>query len=176
MPRNDLPSAEEGVFTEQMRQRVNHNFTDVCTSTADLAKTSSTTQAVIPGLVTDTLVAGATYQFEAWLKVTQTTNGGLTLEFNTPDTLTLTSISYETEEATASVVALAQGTTATMATKIVDNKTAAYISVRVRGSFVVKAAGKFELTAAQNTSHSDTTTISKGSTLRVWGQIADTEI
>ncbi len=176
MPRNDFPKANEGVFTQPMRKRLNHNFTDVSVSTANLAKTSDTTQAVIPGLVTDTLEAGATYRFEAWLKVSQTTNGGLTLEFNTPDTLTLTSISYETQESTASVVAFAQGTTATMGTKIIDSKTAAYISVLVRGSLVVNAAGKFELTAAQNTSHTDTTTIYKGSTLLLWAQINDTVV
>ncbi|MDE2099123.1 MAG: hypothetical protein KGL39_17850 [Patescibacteria group bacterium] len=174
MSHNTFPSAEEGVFTQAMRKRLNHNTLDISTSSADLTATSKTTQVVIPGLVTDTLEAGYTYQFEAHLKTTQTTNGGLTVEFNTPDTLKLTSIIYETTQNTASAIALAQGTTATMGTKLVDNKTAAYLSTHIRGSFIVKVAGKFELTAAQNTSSTDTTTVHQGSTLRVWCQANDT--
>ena len=173
MTRNTLTKGQEGAFTAAMRKKLNNNMTTVCTLPADQTWTSNVTQAVLAGFVTDQLIAGAKYHFELLLAVTQTTNGGLTLEFNTPDTLTLTSIMYATQEMTASVVANVVGTTATMATKIIDNKTAAYILVKASGSFVVNAAGSLEFTAAQNSSHADTTTIAKGSTLRVWCDTVD---
>jgi hypothetical protein len=165
MTHNTLATAQVGTFTEQMRKKLNHNIVDISTLAADKAFTSNTTQATL--FTTDTLEAGKTYHFELLLGTTMTTNGGLTLEFNTADTLTLTSIVYITEEVLAATVAYAVGTTATMATKIIDNKTAAYIAVKAKGSFVVNAAGKMTITAAQNTSHADTTTIAKGSTFRV---------
>lgn len=165
MTHNTLTGGQVGAFTNAMKTKLNHNILDISTLAADKAFTSNATQAVL--FTTDTLEAGKTYHFEMLLKTTMTTNGGLTLEFNTADTLTLTSILYLTEEVTASVVAYASGTTATMGTKIIDNATAAYIAVKVKGSFVVNAAGKMTITAAQHTSHVDTTTISLGSTFRV---------
>lgn len=165
MTHNTFTDGQVGSFTNAMRKKINHNIVDISTLAADKTWTSNVVQSTI--FTTDTLEAGKTYQFEMLLSTTMTTNGGLTLEFNTADTLTLTSIMYVTEEVTASAVAYAVGTTATMATKIIDNKTAAYIAVKVKGSFVVNAAGKLTITASQNTSHVDTTTISKGSCLRV---------
>jgi hypothetical protein len=173
MTHNTFTGGQVGAFTDAMKIKLNHNLPIVCTLPADQTWTSNVTQAVLSGFVTSQLKAGATYHFELALMTTQTTNGGLTLEFNTPDTLTLTSIAYITQEMTASVVANVVGTTATMGTKIIDNKTAAYILVNVKGSFVVAASGSLEFTAAQNTSHADTTTISAGSTLRLWCDTTD---
>lgn len=168
MTHNTLNSGQEGVFTSNMRRAVNHNAIIIGTLPADQTWTSNVVQAVLSGFLTDQLKAGAKYHFELILITTQTTNGGLTLEFGTPDTLTLTSIAYITEQMTASAVAAAIGTTATINTKIIDNKTAAYTFTKVHGSLVVNVSGALQWTAAQNTSHADTTTISAGSTMRIW--------
>lgn len=173
MSKNYLNGAQVGVFTEEMRVRVNHNMVDVCTSTADLAKTSSAAQSVIPGLVSETLRKGITYQFEAYLATGMTTNGGLTLKFNTPDTLTFTSVEYDVEAVAAASLAASRGTTITMGTNLLDSKAAAYIAIKITGSFIVNASGKLQLTAAQNTSHVDTTTIFKGSQIRLWEQVTN---
>jgi hypothetical protein len=101
-----------------------------------------------------TVVPGATYLFDADLYTTMTTNGGLTVSFKLT-TATLTSIRYFTYQSTASdntTAASATGTTTTDATKMIDNKTAAYTSTRIRGSFVVGTGGTFALQACQNTS------------------------
>lgn len=100
------------------------------------------------------VVAGATYAFDINLDTTMTTNGGLALSFKLT-TATLTSIRYSTYQSTASdntTAVSTTGTTTTDATKMIDNKTAAYISSRVRGSFVVNAAGTLAFQACQNTS------------------------
>lgn len=117
-----------------------------------------------------TVVAGATYVFDAELNTTMTTNGGLTVSFKLT-TATLTSIRYNTYQATASdntTAVSATGTTTTDATKMVDNKTAAYTRTRVFGSFVVNAGGTFALQACQNTSATggDVSLILIGSTVR----------
>ena len=165
MTHNTIYKGQEGAFTAAMRKKLNHNTVDISTLAANKTFTSSTTQATL--FTTDTLEAGRTYQFELLLATTMTTNGGLNLQFNTADTLTLTSIVYVTEEVLAATVAYAVGTTTTMGTSLINNKTAAYIAVKVKGSLVVNAAGTLEITAAQTTSHADTTTIALGSTLRV---------
>lgn len=175
MTHNKLSGGQVGVVTSQMRKKLNHNIPNICTLAASQTYTSTNTQTLVPGFVTDTLESGNKYQFEMELYTTMTTNGGLALAFNTPDTLTLTSIVYATEELTASATATAVGTTATMGTKVIDNATAAYTIVRVSGSFVVNATGTLEITAAQHTSHTDTTTIAKGSTLRMWCDTTDTD-
>lgn len=114
------------------------------------------------------VVAGATYTFDINLDTTMTTNGGLNLTFKLT-TATLTSIRYTTYQATASdntTGVSATGTTTTDATSMVNNKTAAYTTTRVRGSFVVNAAGTIAFQACQNTSAAgaDATILLIGST------------
>lgn len=131
---------------------------------ASQTATSNVVQATLTGFAWSVAAAG-TYVFDLELATTQTTNGGLTLTFLLT-TATLTSIRYNTYQTTAvdnSTAVSATGTTTTSATAVVDNKTAAYTRTRVHGSMVVNAAGTFTWQFAQNTSHSDTTTILLGS-------------
>lgn len=115
-----------------------------------------------------TVVAGATYHFELDLATTLTTVGGLALSFLLTTT-TLTSIRYNTLQFTASVPAYATGTTAASGTKIIDNKTAAYIGAKVTGSMVINAGGTFEWQFCQNTSAGagDASIILLGSTAKM---------
>lgn len=118
-----------------------------------------------------TVAAGGTYDFQIDLDTTMTTNGGLELAF-TLTTATLTSIRYTTYAATASdntTAVSSTGTTTASATKMFDSKTAAYTTVRVKGSFVVGTGGTFALTACQETAAAggDATLVLIGSTARV---------
>ncbi len=122
-----------------------------------LAATATASANVTPATLTGfswTVVAGATYQFDLELPCTMTTVGGLTLNFKLT-TASLTSIRYNTYQATASdntTAVSTTGTTTTDATKVVDNKDAAYTMTRVTGSFVVNAGGTFAWQFCQNTS------------------------
>lgn len=139
-----------------------------------LAATATYTSNATPATLTGfswTLVAGATYIFEANLPATMTTVGGLTFAFHLT-TATLTSIQYQTYAATAadnSTAVSTSGTTTTNDTKVFDSKTAAYTGVRAYGSFVVNAGGTFAWYASQNTSASggDATSILLGAYARV---------
>lgn len=135
-----------------------------------LAATVTTTTNVLASLsgFSWTLQAGATYQFEANLFTTQTTNGGLSVAFKYT-TATLTSIAVDTYQSTASdntTAVSAQSTTTTDQTKFIDNKTAAYTSAKLRGTLVVNAGGTVALQTAQNTTNSDTTSVLLGSYAR----------
>lgn len=135
---------------------------------ASAAMTSNATLASLTGF-SWTLIAGATYAFEVNLPATMTTNGGLSVAFKYT-TATLTSIQVQTYAATASdntTAVSTQSTTTTDQTKFFDSKTAAYTLVTLKGSFVVNAAGSVALQVAQNTSHSDTTTVLLGSFARI---------
>jgi hypothetical protein len=54
-------------------------------------------------------------------------------------------------------------TTTTDQTKYVDNKTAAWLHVRLTGTLTVGTAGTVAVQAAQNTSHIDATSVYIGS-------------
>lgn len=117
------------------------------------------------------VVAGKTYTFEIDLVTTMTTNGGLDIAFALT-TATLTSIRYSTYAATAAdngTAVSTTGTTTTSGTNMFSSKTAAYTHVRIRGSFVVNAAGTFAITACQETAAAgaDSTLVLIGSTARI---------
>lgn len=136
-----------------------------------LAATQSATANVVAATLTGfswTVAAAATYLFEVDLATTMTTVGGLAFSFLLT-TATLASIRYNTVQTTASAYAAATGTTTTSATKIVDNKTAAYIATKVTGSFVTTLGGTFEWQFCQNTSAggADATSILIGSWARL---------
>lgn len=122
-----------------------------------LAATATADANVVAATLTGfswTVVASGIYQFELELPCTMTTVGGLTLSFKLT-TATLTSIRYNTYQATAvdnTTAVSATGTTTTDATKVIDNKTAAYTMTRVTGSMVVNAGGTFAWQFCQNTS------------------------
>lgn len=136
---------------------------DVKVLAADATANSGTTGATLTSLTgfSWTLVAGATYAFRVRGKVGFTTNGGLSMAFKYT-TLTLTSIIATAAQRTASAFALAQSTTTTDQTKFIDQKAVLYIDVELIGSLVVNAGGTLAVQFAQNTSHSDTTTVFKG--------------
>lgn len=141
---------------------------DTKVSSADVTWNSgagSTTLANVTGLSGVSLVAGATYEFEVVLQTNCTTNGGISVALKYT-TATLTSIALSAKTVAAASIGLARSTTTTDATKFVDNKTAAWIEVTLKGSLVVNAAGTVAVQAAQNTSHADTTTVYAGSTAR----------
>lgn len=133
---------------------------DVRSLAADATATSSATLASLTGF-SWTLAAAATYQFDIEGKVGMTTNGGLSVAF-AYTTLTLASIIVNAFQFTASALALAQSTTTTTATKFIDQAATAYINARLQGSLVTTLGGTLAVQFAQNTSHTDTTTIYKG--------------
>ncbi len=133
-----------------------------------LASTQTADANVTPATLTGfswTLVAGATYQFEVELFTTQTTVGGLTVNFKLT-TATLTSIAYNSLQHAATTLLESKGTTTTDATKVVDNKTAVFLSTKITGSLVVNAGGTFAWQFCQNTSAAsgDATSVLLGST------------
>lgn len=138
---------------------------DVKRCTGDVTFTSNTTLANVTGLTGFSLLAAGVYEFEVELQTNCSTNGGISVAFKYT-TLTLTSIQLVSETFAASSLATARNTTTTDATKFIDNKTAAWIHIRLKGTLVVNAAGTLAVQAAQNTSHADTTTVYAGSTAR----------
>lgn len=164
-----LTSADEGALYQKNREKINQAMTDVCTSTATLVSDTDVVQTAIPGLVSDDLIAGKTYHFDVFLKTAMTTNGGIELCHNTSTGLVLENMVCSVTSCTASAIAVAQPTSVDAAgSTLLDTAAAAYITVRVTGSFDVVKAGNFLLTAAQNTSHADQTDVVKGSTMRLW--------
>ncbi len=136
---------------------------DVKVLAADATASSASTGATLTSLTgfSWTLVAGATYAFRIRGKVGFTTNGGLSMAFKYT-TATLTSILATAVQRTASVFALASSTTVTDQTKFIDQKAVLYVDVELYGSLVVNAGGTVAVQFAQNTSHADVTTVSKG--------------
>lgn len=166
-----LTSADEGALYQKNRVKINQAMTDVCTSTATLVSDLDVAQTAIPGLVSDDLVVGKTYHFDVFLKTAMTTNGGIKLCHNTSTGLVLENMVSSVTACTASAIAVVQPTSIDDAgDAFLDAKTAAWITVRVTGSFDVVKAGNFLLTAAQETSHADQTDVVAGSTMRLWMQ------
>lgn len=141
----------------------NNIFADVKVLAADATASSASTGATLTSLTgfSWTLTAAGTYAFSVRGKVGMTTNGGLALAFKYT-TATLTSIVVNAYQRTASAFALVQSTTTTDQTKFINQKAVAYIDVELEGSLVVNAGGTVAVQFAQETSHSDTTTIYKG--------------
>jgi hypothetical protein len=133
---------------------------DVKVLAADATATSNAALTSLTGF-SWTLVAGATYAFTVRGKVAMTTSGGLAMAFKYT-TLTLTSIIVNATERTASAFALAQSTVTTDQTKFINQKATAYIDVELQGSLVALVGGSLAVQFAQETSHSDTTTVYKG--------------
>lgn len=134
-------------------------------STATVAD-QTTTLANITGLTGFSLTASGVYEFDVNLHCTCTTNGGIGVAFKYT-TATLTSIQCKPMAfAAASVVNAAQNTTVTDADLKFNSKAAAFLNVILRGTLVVNAAGTLAVQMAQETSHTDVTTVLVGSTAR----------
>jgi len=140
-------------------------FSDVKQLAADATASSASTGATLTSLTgfSWTLVTGGTYAFRVRGKVGFTTNGGLSMAFKYT-TATIASILVTAVQRTASVFALASSTTVTDQTKFIDQKAVLYVDVELEGSLVVTTGGTVAVQFAQNTSHSDVTTVSKGMT------------
>ncbi len=133
---------------------------DVKVLAADATATSNAALTSLTGF-SWTLVAGATYAFRIRGKVGMTVNGGLAMAFKYT-TATIASIAVSATLRTASVFAETQSTTVTDQTKFINSKAAAYIDAELEGSLIVTLGGTLALQFAQETSHSDTTTVYKG--------------
>jgi len=138
-------------------------FSDTKQLAADATASSASTGATLTSLTgfSWTLVTGGTYAFRVRGKVGFTTNGGLSMAFKYT-TATLASILVTAVQRTASVFALASSTTVTDQTKFIDQKAVLYVDVELEGSLVVTTGGTVAVQFAQNTSHSDVTTVFKG--------------
>lgn len=130
--------------------------------TTQLDKTTSATLANIVGLV-QTVVPG-TYEFEIHLTGVATANGGMKAAFKYT-TAVASVINASAYAFTASAVAVAQATTATDQASILASTTA-IIGVIIKGTVVVTTGGTMQLQFAQNASHSDTSSIYVGSTMK----------
>lgn len=170
MSKNDLNSGKEGAFTKDIREIINHNFSDVSLCTTELDVVSSTTLVAVPGMVTATLEPGATYKFSGKIPMICTANNGSKLAFKQGAASMIKSIEYEAKAFTASAVVVSRGTTITDQTLIMDNAAAVVTLVEIQGVVVIdntaalvtaKANGTLtlQLQAAEHTSHADTMSV-----------------
>lgn len=135
-----------------------------CTTQFDATSGSTgTTLTNIVGLSVPVLAAGI-YIVEANLSGVSTSNSGMKVAIG--GTHTQTSTAQVAVYNTATATAVGQNGTATPGTAI-GGTTAAHIAVQIRATVVVNAAGTLTIMAAQNASHSDTTSVYVGSYMRV---------
>lgn len=152
------------ITTLQAEVTANLGLTQTKFCTAQLTMNSTATLANITGLTGFTLTAAGVYSFEIDLAGTSTANGGLKIGFKYT-TATLTNIDATAQGFTASAVAVQHTTTTTDQTTLFG-QTAAVISIRIVGRLTVNVAGTLAVQAAQNASHSDTSSIFIGSSAR----------
>jgi len=125
--------------------------------------TVSSTLAAVSGW-SWTVVAG-TYRFMLRIPlITQTTNGGSKLAFKLTTTV-LTSVNLRVKQSTDTDNTGAISTNFTTTTDVAtwfDQKAVVYTYVEVWGTILVGTGGTIAVHAAQNTTHTDTTTITIG--------------
>lgn len=155
MAKNRLLGGMEGAFSHDMKDIVNHNFSDVSFCTTELDVTSSTTLTNIPGLVTDVLDIG-TYKFSIKLPTVCTANNGSKFAFKQSVASMLSAAQYNAIAYTASGLAVSKGTTTTDQTLLLDNASAVVIYAEITGVVTVAVAGTLQLQAAEHSSHADT--------------------
>lgn len=158
-----------GALTEEVARQINLSaIGDVSRPSAQFlvdSNTTGTTLTNVSGMVTDTLPPG-TYELEANLIVTATTNSGFKAAFKQGTAGMVSAISATVTSTSASAVAqTTQFTTTTDASTFVG-ATSAYLRVQVRGTITLALSGTIQLQAAQNASHADDTTVEVGSTMR----------
>lgn len=140
-------------------------ISDIKRVASDVAFAATTTLGTVTGLSVN-LTAGLTYEIEARLYVTADATGGQ--KYALAGTATATAIVYDTviaDLADASSSAAGRATALGTATALAGNTRTAF-AVAIRGTITVNAGGTLLVQAAQN-SASGTTTILRGSTLRV---------
>lgn len=156
----------EGAFAADDRKVVNDNIRDISRCTTEFVAvtgTTGTTLTNVVGLLSDVLQPG-TYDVDINLLTTATANSGFkaALKWGTASMITPTALSVQANSAAA--IANTNFTTSTDASPFVA-ATAAYVSVRVRGTIVIGLAGTLQLQAAQNAAHADETKVLVGSTM-----------
>lgn len=129
-------------------------------ATGTFSQASNTTLSSVTGMVAQ-VTAGATYAFDAYLAVTNSATGGITLKFG--GTATATSFLADTFSYSGTTLG-AETNVASIASNLLDTATAATV-VRIRGTIVVNAGGTLQLQAAQHASNSTATTVTNGSNL-----------
>lgn len=165
MAKNKL--LHEGALDATARNKINDNLSDVSVASATFSATSSdtgTTLTNVTGMVTDELAPG-TYSFEINLGTVATANSGLKVGLKFGTASMLTSIEYQAIAGAAAATVNSRGTTATDAASIIAT-TSAVLVARITGTAVVAKAGTLQLQAAQNASHSDTTSVFLGSYMK----------
>lgn len=155
----------EGVLTSDTRKILNDNFTDSSRVTTAFSQTSSTTLNNVVGLLTDTLQPGV-YNVDINLITTAGASGGIkvALKWGTASMITATGFAVQANSAAAT--ANTTFTTSTDAASILAG-TAAYVSVKIKGTITVALAGTLQLQAAQNVSDATATTVAIGSTMEI---------
>lgn len=117
--------------------------------TAQTDVSNSTTLTAVTGLSTS-LTAGGTYIIEAYIPATAGASGGIKAAFDTSDTLSATSISFNGMNYNGTT--LNANTTVTALGSSVGGATAVTTLVVLRGTIVVNAAGTLVVKIAQNAS------------------------
>lgn len=134
---------------------------------ADFTAASGTTGTTLTSLtgLSWTVVAAGTYRFRFVIPaVSMSVNNGLKLAFKLT-TATLTSVNLRVRSSTdtdnTGAVSVAFSTATDQATWVAQNAVV-YTHIVVEGTLVVNAAGTIAVQAAQNASHADVLTITKG--------------
>lgn len=130
-------------------------------ATGTFSQASNTTLASVTGL-SASVVAGATYAFEAYLATTNSATGGIKLSLN-GGTATMTSFLADTMSYSTTTLE-AETNVSAISSSLIDTATASTL-VLVNGTMVVNAAGTIQLQAAQHASNGTATTITNGSSL-----------
>ena len=129
-------------------------------ATGSFSQATSTTLTAVTGL-TANLVAGATYQIDIYLAVTNNNTGGIKLALG--GTATATNVLIDTQVFNTTTLTGEVNITA-LATPLVNLAVAGTL-VFITGSITVNAAGTLTLQAAQNTSNATPLTVANGSYL-----------
>lgn len=150
-----------GNFILQNDQGAAYNYPSFVVGSGGFTATSNAALAAITGLVTPTLLAGKTYQFEIKAYTTATSGGGIQFDLN-GGTATITSMEAENVSQSGTTLNSSSRTT-TLSTVFCSASTVTAGTCSVTGSFVVNAAGTFAPRFAQNTSNAAVSTVLQGS-------------
>ncbi len=130
-------------------------------TTANFSKTSDTTFAAVPGLAV-TLLAGKSYACQGYLRTSTGAGGGIKVSLNSPDGLTINTMSVYAANYNAAVTN--QRTPMTALGGTMGQATAVTTSVEFLGGIRVATGGTLEVHAAQNTADATATSVLPNST------------
>lgn len=133
-----------------------------CQVTSAFTATSNVTLANVTGLVTPTLVAGATYDFEAVLYTTSNVAAGINCAVNVstaPTAIKAEAIVYDAAAIKAQTRTTTNGASVGAVTAVTN------ALVRIIGTITMNTAGTVAIQFAQNVSNAAASTVLTGSTL-----------